>query len=226
MRQLAVGVCYASNDYAMVYKLMRHIIASHPSSVSVWNLFYRVVQQLGNFSSANSLMVRTLKRYPDCIPLMLLIGHNKTLSGVYKMALGEYFRAFKSLPNEPLIALCIGVNYLNLVMARTTANRHAFVVQAFAFLYHYYDIQKKKNAYEANYNLARAYHLLGINHLALHYYEQVLTCTPAFVLDDPELEQWNSKLKREAAFNLSIMYRSQNNPILAKQVLREHLTIV
>ncbi len=66
--------------------------------------------------------------------------------------------------------------------------------------------------------MARAYHQLGLVHLALPYYQKVLnTVTPA----DASAEG----LPREAAYNVSLIYRASGNSALAASVMRQYLTI-
>jgi general transcription factor 3C polypeptide 3 (transcription factor C subunit 4) len=99
-------------------------------------------------------------------------------------------------------------------MNRRLADRHNTVLQAFAFLFKYQKLAN--NEQESNYNLARAFHQLGINHLALPLYEKVLNDVEA----DKEVN-----LKREAAYNLSLIYKASGSPHLAAKVLQEFCTI-
>ena len=68
------------------------------------------------------------------------------------------------------------------------------------------------NQLEADYNMGRATHFLGMMHIATQYYERVLS-----VKDVEEHD-----LKQEAAHNLSQIYHGSGAGQLAKQVLRQH----
>jgi general transcription factor 3C polypeptide 3 (transcription factor C subunit 4) len=64
-----------------------------------------------------------------------------------------------------MINLTIGLSYIQLSLKRQTENRHFQIMQGFGFLFRYYDIRKKSphpaERQEAEYNIARAYHMLG-----------------------------------------------------------------
>lgn len=49
-------------------------------------------------------------------------------------ALSEYFHAYRFLPSEPLLLMCIGVAFLNLATGRKVPDRNRAVLQGFAFL--------------------------------------------------------------------------------------------
>jgi hypothetical protein len=46
---------------------------------------------------------------------MLLVGHFAMLSGRFRVALGEYLRAYASCRNEPQISLFIGISLLSIL---------------------------------------------------------------------------------------------------------------
>jgi general transcription factor 3C polypeptide 3 (transcription factor C subunit 4) len=75
------------------------------------------------------------------------------------------FRAHKLDPQNPMINLSIGLSYIHLSLKRQTENRHFQIMQGFSFLFRYYDIRKEspkpEERQEAEYNVARAYHMLG-----------------------------------------------------------------
>jgi general transcription factor 3C polypeptide 3 (transcription factor C subunit 4) len=159
-------------------------------------------------------MARLLEKYPDSLPLMLLVGHHHTVAGSFKQALKEYFKVFRAAPNDPFVNLYIGVGYLSQVMSRSTQNRHSTAAKAWAFLRRYCRLRGEAGRAEGGYNLARALHQLGLPSLALPFYVAVLRApSPA-----PET-------KREAAFNLSLLLRAQGSPHLARHVLRAYLTV-
>jgi general transcription factor 3C polypeptide 3 (transcription factor C subunit 4) len=70
---------------------------------------------------------------------------------------------------------------------------------------------------EASYNVARAFHQLGLYHLAIPYYEKVLQSNN---------ENSSSKsLVREAAYNLTLIYRASESYSLVREIVRKYLTI-
>lgn len=70
---------------------------------------------------------------------------------------------------------------------------------------------------EACYNLGRAAHQLRLLHVAVPFYERALAAKPP-----PNSS--SADLRREAAHNLVLIYRSTGATGLARQVMREHLT--
>ncbi|KAL9643889.1 hypothetical protein ABK040_013300 [Willaertia magna] len=236
LRYLYVAVSYNSGNYKKAYQNIRPIISDKPYSIPLLNLFNKITTRVGNILSNHGFMLRLLDRHPQSVPLMLLIGHNCAMSGSYKLAIAEYFRAYRFMPNEPIISLCLGICYLNIVMNRRTANRHLHVMQAFTFLYRYYELREGNQ--EANYNLARAYHQLRLYHLAVPYYKKVLEISDSNNhqqiknKEDVEFNDINENnltidtdLKREAAYNLCLIYRESQNIGLVEYLVNKYLTI-
>lgn len=72
------------------------------------------------------------------------------------------------------------------------------------------------------YNLGRAYHQLGIVHLAVPYYEKVLSLEPP--ANYPNRGRAYD-LKPEAAYNLSLIYSASGSTELAAKMLRTYCYI-
>lgn len=88
---------------------------------------------------------------------------------------------------------------------------------------------------EALYNIARAYHHVGLVTLAASYYEKVLAVRekdypiPKLPCENPDMVE-NRKpgycdLRRESAYNLHLIYKKSGAFDLARQVLKDHCTI-
>jgi general transcription factor 3C polypeptide 3 (transcription factor C subunit 4) len=140
------------------------------------------------------------------------------MAGSHRLAIAEYLRAYAHVPKEPLVNLCLGLAYLHLANNRKTSDRQHVVMQSFSFLYQYFKLRNKNM--EATYNIARAFHQLGLVHLAVPYYERVLAME-----DDPDMKQTGESLKRETAFNLSLIYKASGSYSLARQVLHQYIVI-
>ncbi|CAG8535125.1 815_t:CDS:10 [Ambispora gerdemannii] len=170
--------------------------------------------------------------------LLVLYGHILACARSYVFAIGYYLQAHSLVPDDPLINLCLGIAYLHMSMQRQSDNRHLQIIQGFTFLLKYYDLQTGKQ--EAEYNLGRAFHHLGLFHLAVQCYERVLKL-PSLRKQlmqeenqcEPEIEVGNNNnddddstdLKREAAYNLSLIYVQSGSPGLAQLVLSKYCTI-
>ena len=77
--------------------------------------------------------------------------------------------------------------------------------------------EQRSSEQEACYNLGRAAHQLGLLHVAVPFYERALAAKPP-------LASSAANLRREAAHNLVLIYRSTGATSLARNVMQEHLT--
>ena len=72
-------------------------------------------------------------------------------------------------------------------MKRQTNNRHYEVQQGLSFLYRYYDIRTSSGVpietQEAEYNVARMWHVLGLTYLAIPAYDKVLALSEKVQFD-------------------------------------------
>ena len=96
--------------------------------------------------------MRLMSRNQDNLALGILNGHNCLVAGTYKYSLGEYMSAFKSDPDNPLVALmlgrcnkyrkrvsmiiffCLGLTFCHMACQKFSAKKHSLVVQATSFL--------------------------------------------------------------------------------------------
>ncbi|KAF2481944.1 hypothetical protein BDY17DRAFT_325449 [Neohortaea acidophila] len=95
-------------------------------------------------------------------------------------ALPFLLRALSLQPQNLVLNLSLATTYITLAMRDTTssAERTAELTHALAFFTRYYDLRtasgKAAHLQEAEYNLARFWHQLGLVHLAVPGYEKVL----------------------------------------------------
>lgn len=88
----------------------------------------------------------------------------------------------------------------------------------------------RRNAQEAAYNIGRAAHQLGLLHLATPFYERALAAEPPPANAAPGGAAASARaadldLRREAAHNLVLIYKTTGAVALARQVMRQHLVI-
>lgn len=74
---------------------------------------------------------------------------------------------------------------------------------------------------EAHYNIARAYHMLGLTHLALPYYKLVLEEPTQSTTEEP----LRVDLRIDAAYNLQTIYSSVGNTALANAITERWLVL-
>mmetsp|Transcript_6036 Transcript_6036/g.20385 ORF Transcript_6036/g.20385 Transcript_6036/m.20385 type:complete len:152 (-) Transcript_6036:77-532(-) len=120
-------------------------------------------------------------------------------------------------PKEPLVSLCTGLAFLHVATGKRVRNRRSAVLRAFAFLSNYVELVGRSP--EACYNLARAYHQLGLFSNAVPLYEEALAKSA------PDKKGGSDHLGREAAHNLALIHKRSGSEELARQVLKEHVVI-
>ncbi|GLJ14841.1 hypothetical protein SUGI_0241430 [Cryptomeria japonica] len=236
LRSLGAQVAYNTTDPKNGYDCARYIVQQHPYSLGAWNCYYKVVSRLeSRVGKHGKFMLAMRAKYPDCVPPMVICGHQFAMISQSQGALREYLEAYKTQPDNPLINLCVGTSFINLALGFRVNNRNQCVVQGFAFLYNYQRLCK--NNQESNYNLARAYQHVGLVHLAVLYYEKVLahyekdhpipklphedTCFVSEI--EPKLENYgHCDLGKEAAYNLHLIYKNSGAVDLARQVLKDY----
>jgi len=176
--------------------------------------------------------------------LQLLAGHHVLISGNFKAALVAYFRCYQMDPTMPIISLCIGMAtkvlihsnsltnlltqthtakacaYLNQSTVRTAPDRNLYIVQAFTYFFKYAKLRNWDQ--EATFNVARAFHHLGMFTWAITMYEKVLAKSTELRAQGKDTP--GSDLSTEAAYNLSRIY-AHTNPALAKKILREYVVV-
>jgi general transcription factor 3C polypeptide 3 (transcription factor C subunit 4) len=127
-------------------------------------------------------------------------------------------------PNNPMINLSAGLAYVHLALKRQTDNRQQNIIQGTTFLFRYYNSRKNstriEERQEAHFNLARAYHMLGLTHLAIPYYYKVFEESS----QGTELPEWED-LVVDAAYNLQTLYATVSNSEIAQNITREWLII-
>jgi general transcription factor 3C polypeptide 3 (transcription factor C subunit 4) len=138
-----------------------------------------------------------------------------------------FFRAYALEPDNPMINLSIALSYVQHAVKRQADNRHHHVMQGFAFLSRYYDIRSASGdacgQQEAEYNIARAYHLLGLTHSAITYYKRCLDLSDAAQGD--QMQKVTDDFSREAALALQGLWATAGDHEKARRLTRAWLII-
>ncbi|RDL40531.1 uncharacterized protein BP5553_00510 [Venustampulla echinocandica] len=154
------------------------------------------------------------------ISLLMLYGYILFVGSSYAYAINYFLRAHALDPDNPMINLSIGLAYLHHALKRQAENRQYGILQGLTFILRYYDARKKSDLIEerleAHHNLARAYHILGLPHLAIPYYWKVL---------QEHKGDTKENLVIETAYNLQTLYTMSGNPEMAQSVTKEWLVI-
>lgn len=233
LRSLGAQIAYNTPDPEHGLDCVKYIADQHPYSYAAWNCYYKVITRFDDWYARHFKFLRGKRdKLKDCAPPMIISGHHLTRKSRHQDAAREYLEAYKLLPENALINLCVGTALINLALGLRLQNKHQSVAQGLAFLYN--NLQLCENSQEALYNLARAFHHVGLVTLAAVYYQHVLAIhqkdcpLPKLPHENPEsaenLLPGYCDLRREAAFNLHLIYKKSGAVDLARMVLRDHCT--
>ncbi|KAI1062956.1 hypothetical protein LB507_006049 [Fusarium sp. FIESC RH6] len=111
--------------------------------------------------------------------VLMLYGHILFTSTSYTYALGYFLRSRALDPDNLMVNLSLGLAYVHYGLKRQSTNRQYLLLQGQSFLSHYAELSSERPAEErdrskaeAYYNIGRLYQLLGVNYLALEYYQR------------------------------------------------------
>ncbi|XP_076233596.1 general transcription factor 3C polypeptide 3 [Calliopsis andreniformis] len=211
--------CIYNNDSYHGYNIVRLLIRVCQKP-NLWNLLNIIIQKAQD-SRHNRFIMRLLGREDVFSYLNIMHANNCLVSGTYKYALNDYISLFKIAPSA-LLALLIGVTQLQMACQKLSVKKNQLVIQAIAFLKKYSQLRGKDGKQETYYNMARAFHQIGLLPAAVHFYKLALNEDPGEVVKE------NANLldlKREAAFNLHLIYLHSENHLLARMYLENYITI-
>ncbi len=126
-----------------------------------------------------------------------------------------------------MINLSLALGYLHYAIKRQSGNRHHLIIQGFAFLFTYYELRQHAEVasgkQEAEYNVARAYHMLGLTHLAIPYYRRCLALSNDVGTDG--LDSTQEEFAKEAAFSLQGLWAANGELNEALEVTERWLIL-
>lgn len=219
LEYFGLSAAILDKNFRKAYNYIRIMVMENVNKPQLWNIFNQVTMQSQDVRH-HRFCLRLMLKNPDNHVLCVLNGHNAFVSGSFKHALGQYVQAFRANPDEPLYSLCIGLTFIHMASQKYVLKRHALLVQGFSFLHRYLDLRGP--CQESFYNLGRGLHQLGLLHLAIHYYQRVLELPP-LTLEGIETDQ--TDLRRDTAFNLSLIYQSSGNTRMAQKMLYTYAVV-
>ncbi|KAG6526642.1 hypothetical protein ZIOFF_016636 [Zingiber officinale] len=217
-RSLGAHIAYSTRDPKHGYDYVRYIVQQHPHSVAAWNCYNKVISRFdSHFARHTKFLLHMRVEQKDCVMPMVIHGNQFTMISQHQAAAAEYLEAYKVQPESPLINLCAGTALINLALGKAGNMTLWLTFQ------------------EALYNVARAYHHVGLVTLAASYYEKVLAMhvkdypIPKLPYEDSNLaankKPGHCNLHREAAYNLHLLYKKSGAKDLARQVLKRYCTL-
>lgn len=234
LRLMDVVTSVAAGDVHRAYEHVRLMLVENPTDPNLCLVFSIVDELICTTSEAYKYrswrsLNRLIKKNPDSV-LLLLLAANCTMRGsvhTNTYTAGLYLRAFKLMPDHPLICLSVAIHLLYLALSRRVENRNEMVMHAFAFLDDYRrkrtDRSNEQNRkwleMETTYNIGRAMHQLGLLDMATDMYRTVLQHE---VNKEEEIPVW-ADLRRDAAYNLSLIYQASGASELARAIIFQYL---
>ncbi|KAI8939564.1 hypothetical protein NX059_003328 [Plenodomus lindquistii] len=198
----------------------------------IWYNFRNTKESTGGFH--NGINIEDVSRVKDHDPaLFALYGHILMCGGSYMAALNYYFRAYAISPQDPMVNLAIGVAYIQHAMKRLSENRQYQIQQGLAFTYRYYELRTKEDIaihrQEAEFNVGRMWHGLGLVTLALPAYERCIEMSERVKSEAANQcsdDNWGYEdFAAEAAFAIQSIFAISGNVEGARKVTEEVLVI-
>lgn len=137
----------------------------------------------------------------------------------YYSTLLYLLKMYHTYPDNPDLLFLLALANLHRSLQRKTLNTSFQILQGLTFLLEYVNTMDQSDPYnrmESYYNIGRSFNLIGLDHLAIGFYEKVLEIE----VDDPAYD-----LKYEAAHNLYTIYNLNKNHRQAEAIMDKYLVI-
>ncbi|XP_068104218.1 general transcription factor 3C polypeptide 3 isoform X2 [Hyperolius riggenbachi] len=213
LEYFGLSTAILDKNFRKAYNYIRIMLMENVNKPQLWNIFNQVTMHSQDVRH-HRFCLRLMLKNTDNLALCVLSGHNAFVCGSFKHALAQYVQAFRMKPDDPMHCLCIGLTFIHMASQKFVLKRHALLVQGFSFLSQYLDLRGP--CQETYYNIGRALHQMGLIYLAMHYYQQALEL-PTLQLQG--LEEDQTDLRRDIAFNLSLIYQNSGNTEMARRLL-------
>lgn len=216
---MAIFSCILNNDIPLGYSLVRELLQRQPENELAWNWFILMTS-----TPEEVRHLRFLSKYRPKFSLESreIIAANNNLSvGNYMQALNFFVKDYKQ-SKTVYSAFMMGVALLQYYHRKLEKENKKMIAETITHLFINYSKLRTKDAeQEIYYNFGRMYHQLGIMYLAEHYYKKVLKVHNRYLDMYPEIVC----LKREAAFNLHLLYKNSGNYTKARDILYKYIVI-
>lgn len=216
---MAIFACIFNEDCFHGYNLVRDLVQHYLQNHKAWNT-YNIMIQRSDDVRHNRFLMRLLMRASVDPFINILHANSCLVAGTYKYALSEYINLYR-LREDPLIAFLIGVTLFQIACQKFSVKKDYLVAQGVGFFNIYKKLRGPDGEQEVAYNLGRGYHQLGMLHLAIEQYKKVLKLKLPLAEKNPNLFD----LKREAAYNLHLIYKASGSFDLAKMYLYKYIVV-
>jgi tetratricopeptide (TPR) repeat protein len=146
------------------------------------------------------------KRNETLDPMYTAIHGHFKITGITSTAIPFYEEILPTMKTDPVLNLCLGVCYLAKAFhKRQSRQNHLLTGMNYLKLYRKY----RGECPEVWFNLGRAYHQIGVLHLAIKYYRMALV----------------GEFRLVSAYNLAMVYVTSGSLDLAQLVLHKYCEI-
>ncbi|XP_060522764.1 general transcription factor 3C polypeptide 3 [Cylas formicarius] len=210
----ACHACLFNRDVFHGYAMAREILLHHPSNNLAWNYFSMMAQdpdenRYYKFFQAQSVRDRLSTSNGDLVRHNYLCGTHDCLSFFAKR-----FRRTGSSYAALMVAVCAA----HLCHQKRARSGAVDALPTVAALFAAYGRSRSaRAASEVFYNTGRMYQQFGLVSVAERWYQRVL--------DTPGDDDCVLGLKREAAYNLHLIYKAGGNWAAARNVLMRHVVV-
>lgn len=217
--------CVCSADKEFTYNHLKILASRNPEHNQIWNMLSLVMSNVYQDLRHGRFCLRQFLKNPDVLPLAFFNGHNALMSGSYKHALEQYMDIYKDRPNDAFAAFCIALTFLSLSCQRYVSSKYLCLFQTVSFLHIYMEL--RGNCQEVMYNIGRMFHQMNMLDKAVIFYKKALSMRDSDKIERSEGDNYDEiyDLRREAAFNLALIYKNSQSHGLAYQVIKDNFII-
>jgi tetratricopeptide (TPR) repeat protein len=244
LRFLYITCLLEHGDLTGAYDELRMIAKECDSDDRVWWM-YAVIDTCAMAIDDDDLRLRLFRsicrqsKRPNASTTVLMTAatvSSRGASSSQKFSISLLCKVFGQSRTSAAVALSIATNLLHYSRNRKAVNQDQILLKALTYLTEYRQLRREQFAgksstvkafaeLEADYNIGRALHDVGLVHMAAEMYHKVVerevpkpdntsgpACWPVWL-----------DVRRDAAFNLVRIYRNSGAEPLAQAVMQQHL---
>lgn len=215
----AFFACLYNRDAYHGYSVIREIVSRYLENHLGWNLLM-VILQRGEDVRYHKFIMRLLKSFAVDPILSILDANYGVIGGNYNYSIQILMPLFRKV-QPPFLCLMLGVAMLPFCGPTEGMDKKKLTTTVLGLFAKYADGRGALAVHEVKYNLGRMFHQLGVVHVAEGFYKDVLEYSHPLIDKYPEI----LCLKREAAFNLHVIYKECENYDAARDVLMRYIVI-
>ncbi|CAG9772201.1 unnamed protein product [Ceutorhynchus assimilis] len=219
---IACHSCIFCKDYYHGYLIAKELLFHQPQNNQAWNLYSIMLHNHETTKMSRFFDAPTVKSRMPIGNTELVKANNFCSVGQYSQSLTYFLKEYKTSKNS-YSAFMIGLIMLQQYCQKkeNSISKKSMVEMVTYLFLNYAKIRTKNAQQEAFYNMGRMYQQIGIFSLAEHYYKMVFEVQNDYLDKYPDYLD----LKKQAAFNLHLIYKSSGNFQAARKILFRYIVI-